>query len=159
MEKDSNKKGKDNFRIDTPIVIEGAAEPIVDDVVSAHEPEMTSDIISLLKGAVMEGQLLKDFKTKLALSGLMKDTDDLHVGRLGKTGMFHMAIINQKESSESLKVLIGGILTPMKKSDYDQYFMSGVYLGTDLIFYTDNDSLILVRDSIIIMSNGSIEKF
>lgn len=156
-------KGADTIAIDVPITLESPEEYPTDTIEEVAEVEednsSTSDIISLLKGAVQEGLLVQDFKTKLALSGLMKDTDDLHIGRLSKTGQFHMALINQKDSSHTFKVLVAGVLTPMKKEDYDKYFLSGVYLGTDLVMYVDNDSLILVRDAIIIMSNGSIEKF
>lgn len=156
-------KKKDNIVLEQPITIEVVpdTETPIDETTTIVEEENSSatDIISLLKGAVQEGQLVKDFKTKLALSGLMKDTDDLHIGRLSKTGQFHMALINQKDSSNTYKVLVAGELVPMSKDDYEKYYLSGVYFGTDLVLYVDNDSLILVRGSIIVMANGSIEKF
>lgn len=130
--------------------------PIIEEEIASSIP---TDILTALKNAVTEGILVQDFKTQLALSGMMKDTDDLLVGRLGRIGLIHMSIINKKESSTSYQVLIGGKMTPMKKEDYDKYYMQGIYFGSDLIIYTDNDSLILLKGSFELLTDGSIVIF
>lgn len=116
------------------------------------------DIVASVIEGIRDGITIDDFKTRLALTGFMKDTDDLQIGRLGKTGCFHLAIINQKESTSSFQVMIGGKLVPMLKGDFDNYFMSGVYIGADLILYMNADTLIHLKGTIIINQDGTIVK-
>lgn len=134
-------------------------EPVTEETtapVQETSPVAESNIIDAIIEAVTEGTTVEDFKTRLALSGLMKDTDDLQIGRLGKTGVFHLAILNQRDSVNTCKVMVGGQVVPMAKNDFDNYYMSGTYIGADLILYNNADSMILLKGAIIIKIDGTI---
>lgn len=145
--------------VETPEMTEETPEEMVEESAPASAPNSFSSymIVNVIEG-VNEGVTIEDFKVRLSLNGLMKDTDDLQIGRLGKTGQFHMAIINQKESRETYQVMIAGKLVAMGKDTFDTYYMKGTYLGADLILYMDQDSMILLRDTIIVTSEGTITK-
>lgn len=144
-------------------IIEEGAAPIVEEVMvtetPAEETPEEGDILSEVKSAVVSGAMVKDFKLSLALKAVIRDNDDVVIGRIGRTGQFHLAIISARESNSNVKTLIGGELKPMNKEDYEKYFQNGTFMGSDLILLSEGDSMILIRGSFIIMHDGSVIQF
>lgn len=122
----------------------------------SEETAPSGDILVQITDAATSGMLFKDFKIQLAMGGFMRDSDDLQVGRLNRIGQLHCAIVNIRESSSSVQLLIGGKLTPMKKPDFDKIYNEGIFAGSDLITYTDDDDMVLLKGLYVIKTDGSL---
>jgi len=133
----------------------GPDDTTIDNETEGQETPST-DIKAALIEAINSGTLVTDFKTKLALAGMMKDTDDLQVGKTGRTGQLHLAILNQRESSSTVKLFINEVLTVVKKEDFDKIYMQGVYAGSDLVLLTDHDDMILLRGAYSMNVRGEL---
>lgn len=130
--------------------------PVTDE--ESQVPE-SGDFMSMLTEAINSGMLFRDFKVKLAMSGFMRDSDDLSIGKINRIGQLHCAILNVRESSSSVKLLIGGKLTPMKKEDFDHIYNEGVFAGSDMVLYMDDDDMIMLKGLYIIQTDGSLKIF
>lgn len=114
------------------------------------------DLLGSIVTGSKEGILVKDFKMKLLLAGILKENDVMTIGKLSRINQFHFSIENDKEAKSTVALLLCGELKRVTKDAFSQIYLEGVYAGSDLYTLSDNDDLLLLRGSYLWKTDGEL---